>query len=79
MRIFDWIDQIEIIHIMYVAVVSASLFIVGFFGRLYLFPLLEVHGEALIIIPLFHTIIIWSGVIFLIISGVLLIILMESS
>ncbi len=79
MRFFDWIDQIELIHIIYVAVVSASLFIVGFFGRFYLINQLNAYGDPLEIISLFHTIIIGSGVTFLIICGILLLILMEVS
>lgn len=79
MRFFDWIDQIEIIHIIYVGVVSASLFIVGFFGRFYLINQLNAIGDALTIISLFNTVIIWSGVTFLILSGILLLILMEVS
>ena len=81
MRIFDWIDQIEIIHIIYVAVVSASLFVVGFFGEFYLIELLELEAniDAETTISLFHNIVIGSGVTFLIICGILLVILMEVS
>ena len=79
MRIFDWIDQIELIHIIYVAVVSISLFVVGFFGRFYLINQLSAYGEALEVISLFHTTIIGFVVTFLILCGILLLILMEVS
>lgn len=79
MRFFEWIDQIEIIYIIYAAVVSASLFIVGFFGEFYLIDQLYAYGEPKIIISLFHNIIIGCGVTFLIICGILLLILMEVS
>ena len=79
MGLFAWIDQIEIKHIVYLGVMSASLFIVGFIGKYYIVGLLEPTGNAAIILHFFHEGIIWFGVTFLVFSLLSLFILMEVS
>ena len=76
---FEWIDQIEMKHIAYVAITSVSLFIVGFIGKFYITGLLDTQPEVLFIINILHDVIIWSGVSFLILSIVMIFILMEVS
>jgi len=77
--LFEWIDQVEMKHIAYVAVTSISLFVVGFIGKFYIAGLLSTSSNVSLIIDILHNVIIWSGVSFLILSIVLLIILMEVS
>jgi hypothetical protein len=76
---FEWIDQIEMKHIAYVAITSVSLFVVGFIGKFYIAGLLSASGDILFIIDVLHNVIIWSGVSFLILSIIMIFILMEVS
>ena len=77
--LFEWIDQIEMKHIVYVAITSISLFVVGFIGKFYIAGLLTTTNEISLYIDIFHNVIIWGGVSFLVLSIVMIIILMEVS
>jgi hypothetical protein len=58
---YNWIENLEGKHIIYMAIVCTSLLIVGYIGQGSIIPSMNAGGEALIILTNIHMIIIWSG------------------